>query len=174
MKTTTSLLAAFAALVLLATAAAAEEETSFPVATALDARLQALPDSWQDRWDAYQEVKEPLIAERETLAPFRDLWRLREAWRKREAEGEEALTSWEKRRAAEWDALSEAERAPVATWDAFIPVQTRVAASLRRDQLSLGAILMGFFAATHLWCGFAVTTTIAMRSEKAKREAQAG
>ena len=172
MKTTSSLLAAIAALVLLAPPARADEG-AFPVTAALDARLQSLPDSWQDRWDAYQEVKDALIAEREDLAPSRDLWRLREAWQKREAEGVESLTSWDNRRAAAWDALSEAERAAVATWDAFIPVQTRVAAALRRDQLSLGAILMGFFAASLLWGGFAVTVTIAMRSEKAKKQAQA-
>ena len=172
MTTRTSILIAFVAFVLLAAPARAEDvESAFPVAAALDARLQSLPDSWKDRWDAYQAVKDELGKEREALAPSQDLYRLREAWKKREA-GEEELTSWETRRADEWAALSETERAPVATWDAFIPVQTRVADALRRDELSLSEILMGFFAASLLWGGFAVTVTIALRSEKAKKEAR--
>ena len=172
MTTRTSILIAVAAIFLFAAPARAEDaDSAFPVVVALDAKLQSLPDSWKERWAAYQDVKADLGTERKSLAPSQDLWWLRKAWNKREA-GKEELTSWEKRRAEQWDALSETERAPVVLWEAFIPVQTRVAAALRRDQLSLLEILMGFFAATLLWGGFAVTVTIAMRSEKAKKEAQ--
>ena len=150
-------LAALALVMLLVAAPARAEEPAptgpFPVTTALDARLQTMPDSWQNRWDAYQDHKADLAAERETLAPNQD------AWRKRKDEGEASL--------------SEAERTLAGVWDTFIPVQTRIATALRRDQLSLGALLMGFFAATLLWGGFTVTVTIAMRSEKQKKEAAA-
>ena len=150
MKTSSTLLAALALLLLAAPAYAEEPADAFPVLSALDKQLEALPDSWDDRWAAYQDAKDDLAAEREALGPARD------AWRKREKGGDEPLTSDEQVLAAQWDAM--------------IPVQTRVATALRRDQLSLGAILMGFFAATLLWGGFAVTTTIAMRSEKEKKE----
>ncbi len=151
--------AAVAALLLfLGTTEARAEDAPLPnplaVVEALDARLQATPDSWQDRWDAYQAVKDDLTAEREALTPAR------EAWRKREAEGADALTP--------------AERTLAGTWDEFIPVQTRIATSLRRSNLSLGAWLMGFFAASLLWGGFAVTVTIAMRSEKQKQKEASG
>ena len=155
-RTSTYTLTAIAALLFLATPARAEEPQPadpFPVLRALDARLQAAPDSWQDRWDAYQAVKEDLATERETLGPNQD------AWRKRKVEGA--------------DALSDADRTLAGAWDAFIPVQTRVATALRRSTLSLGAWLMGFFAASLLWGGFAVTVTIAMRSEKQKKQATA-
>lgn len=156
MRTSTHLAALALVMLLVAAPARAEEPAPaapFPVTTALDAELQTMPDSWQKRWNAYQDHKADLTAERETLAPNQD------AWRKRKIEGEASL--------------SETERTLAEVWDTFIPVQTRIATALRRDQLSLGALLMGFFAATLLWGGFTVTVTIAMRSEKQKKEAAA-
>jgi hypothetical protein len=157
MRTSTHLAVLALLLLVVAAAPALAEEPApadpFPVTTALDAQLQTMPDSWQDRWNAYQDHKADLAAERETLVPHQ------EAWRKRKVEGEASL--------------SETERALAGVWDAFIPVQTRIATALRRDLLSLGALLMGFFAATLLWGGFTVTVTIAIRSEKQKKEAAA-
>ena len=49
---------------------------------------------------------------------------------------------------------------------AYQGIQSRVAEVLRRDSLSVGAWLMGFFGATLLWGGFAFCVGVARRSGK--------
>lgn len=52
---------------------------------------------------------------------------------------------------------------------AYVAIRPQVAEALRRTTLPLGGWLMGFFCASLLWGGFAVTVTIAMRSDKQKQ-----
>lgn len=152
---TSSLLLALLAPIVLAFAVPARADEPPPGDTlfynrTLDAKLATLK-TWPQRWDAYRSLRAACAKEREALEPAHV------AWERMEREGEGALTPEEHEAAFQWRE--------------YIAVRTRIAAALRRDDLSPAGWLMAFFAASLLWGGLAVTVTIAVRSERRKKAA---